>query len=472
MIGSLRNFAKTKIAGVFVFIIIIPFVFWGMGSMFSSGNTNNIAEVNNKKISTQDFMDFLNESRIQQDTIKKNLDKNIIEELLSSLIATTLLDLEINNFNIQLTELILLKKIKTNKNFQDTNNLFQRTKYEKFLLTNNMTAAMFEQRVKGNELQKNLFDYIGAGTVVPSFLTEKNYENENRTLEVDYINLDSFYKKKEDFTNLEKKDFIDQNLEILKREYIDFEYVELSPKNLLGIDEFNQDFFDQIDKIENNISNGDSFQSILEELDLNSQSVKDYVPSSDANDFKNKIYSLKTSNMEILENKDNFLFFNISKRVKKSPDLDDNDINNQITEMMYQKHKVEINKEIIDEIDNQNFDDSKFLEIGKKSIQNLTLNSINDNTMFESNSVKILYSLPLNSFTLVSDEERKIYLIKIKDSLQNNFSKDDENYLKFVNKMNIDKRTSLLKSYDLLLNNKYKVELNQKTIERVKNYFK
>ena len=75
MISSLRNFAKTKIAGVFVFIIIIPFVFWGMGSMFSSGNTNNIAEVNNNKISTQDFMNFINESRIQQKTIKENLDK-------------------------------------------------------------------------------------------------------------------------------------------------------------------------------------------------------------------------------------------------------------------------------------------------------------------------------------------------------------------------------------------------------------
>ena len=155
MIGSLRNFAKTKIAGVFVFIIIIPFVFWGMGSMFTSGNTNSIAEVNNKKISTQDFMDFLNESKIQQDTIKKNLDKNIIEELLSGLISTALLDLEINNFDIRFTELVLLKNIKTNKNFQDENSNFQRTKYEKFLLTNNMSAAMFEQRVKGNELQKN-----------------------------------------------------------------------------------------------------------------------------------------------------------------------------------------------------------------------------------------------------------------------------------------------------------------------------
>ena len=46
MIGSFRNFAKTKLAGVFVFIMIIPFVFWGMGSMFSSGNTNTIVKIN------------------------------------------------------------------------------------------------------------------------------------------------------------------------------------------------------------------------------------------------------------------------------------------------------------------------------------------------------------------------------------------------------------------------------------------
>ena len=71
MISSLRNFAKTKIAGVFVFIIIIPFVFWGMGSMFSGGNTNNIAEINNTKVSTQDFMNFLNDSKIPKKLSEK-----------------------------------------------------------------------------------------------------------------------------------------------------------------------------------------------------------------------------------------------------------------------------------------------------------------------------------------------------------------------------------------------------------------
>ena len=62
-----------------------------------------------------------------------------------------------------------LKKIKENKNFHDENGIFQRTKYEKFLLTNNMSAPMFELQLKNRELQKHLFDIIGAGTISPDF---------------------------------------------------------------------------------------------------------------------------------------------------------------------------------------------------------------------------------------------------------------------------------------------------------------
>tara|TARA_B100001057_G_scaffold328320_1_gene328666 strand:- start:159 stop:1577 length:1419 start_codon:yes stop_codon:yes gene_type:complete len=472
MIGSLRNFAKTKLAGVFVFIIIIPFVFWGMGSMFNSGNTNNIAEVNNTKISTQDFMNFINDSRIQQTTIKENLDKNIIEELLSSLISATLLDLEINDLNINLTEIILLKKIKSNKNFLDENNNFQRTKYEKFLLKNNISAPMFEQRIRGNELQKKLFDYIGAGTTIPKFMLKKTYEDQNRTLNINYINLNNFYKKKEDFTTLEKKDFVKENLELLKREYIDFEYVKLNPKNLIGIDEFNQEFFNNIDKIENKISEGSSFKKIIENLDVSSIIVENFIPSSNSNSIENKIYSLKSSNIEIFEEDDNFLLFNIFKRENRSPNLEDENTNRQITEMIFQKNKYETNKEIISEIDKKKFNDTRFQEIGKGSIQNLSLNSIEDNTKFNDDSIKILYSLPLGSFTLINDKKDDIYLIKIKDSFNKEINESDQNYSSFIDRMNTNKRASILRSYDLLLNNKYKVELNQKTIDRVKNYFK
>ena len=117
MISSFRNFAKTKFAGILVFIMIIPFVFWGMGSMFSGGNTNTIAKINKTNISTQEFIDYLNKSGIPESTIIENLDKKIIEELLSGLVSTTLLDLEIKDFNLIVSEVTLLKKIKENKKF-------------------------------------------------------------------------------------------------------------------------------------------------------------------------------------------------------------------------------------------------------------------------------------------------------------------------------------------------------------------
>ena len=192
MISSFRNFAKTKLAGVLVFIMIIPFVFWGMGSMFSSGNTNTIAKINKKNISTEEFIDYLNTSNIPQETLRKNLNNGIVEELLSGLISRTLLEMEVLDYELIVSEKTLLKKIKKNKNFLDENNNFQRTKYEKFLLENNITAPSFELRLKGRELQKNLFDYIGAGTVSPKFLIKKLYKEENKKLEINFINLKSF----------------------------------------------------------------------------------------------------------------------------------------------------------------------------------------------------------------------------------------------------------------------------------------
>ena len=196
MISSFRNFAKTKFAGILVFIMIIPFVFWGMGSMFSSGNTNSIVKINESNVSTEEFIDYLNNSGIPQKAIRENLNNNIIEELLSGLVSTKILDLEIREYDLIISKETLLKMIKKNKNFLDDQGNFQRLKYEKFLLENNQSAPQFELRLKNRELQKNLFSFIGAGTVSPKFFVKKLYEEENKKLEIDFINLNNFYKKK------------------------------------------------------------------------------------------------------------------------------------------------------------------------------------------------------------------------------------------------------------------------------------
>ena len=471
MIGSLRNFAKTKFAGLLVFIMIIPFVFWGMGSMFSSGNTNNLAKINNTNISTQEFIDFLNSSGIPQQSIKDNLNNNILEELLSSLISNTLLKLEIKDFNIIITENTLFKKIKTNKNFHDENGIFQRLKYEKFLLENNLSAPGFEKRLKDRESQKNLFDYIGAGTKSPQFLVKKLYEEENKKLELDFLNLKNFYKSKKDINDQDILNFINENKDELKVEYIDFSYAIINPKNLIGVDEFNQAFFDKIDQIEIEISNETPFDEIVNNLNIKPMNIFDFQFSENKSEIEKKIFELKDNKFDLFESEDNYVLYNIKKTSQRPPDINEAQTKDEVIQLIVQKNKFEYNRKLLEKIGNNNFTENDFLQMGKNLIKSIQLNSIKDNNKFAIDSVKLLYSLPINSFTLINDEKNEIYLAKIKKFKIKEMNTNNNQFNEYLNKQNSNNKNSILSSYDLLLNDKYGVVLNQKTLERVKNFF-
>ena len=472
MIGTLRNFAKTKLAGVLVFIIIIPFVFWGMGSMFNSGNTNNIAKINKTNISTQDFLDYLNTSGVSRKTIQERMSQGIVEELLSTLISTTLLDLEVKDFDIIISESTLMKKIKNNKSFYDENNIFQRTEYEKFLLSNNMTAPVFEATLRDREKQKHLFDYIGAGSITPKFLIDKNFRYENNKLDIEFFPLQSLYKKESEITKSQVEKFINNNKDQLMKEFIDFNYVLLNPKNLIGIDEFNQTFFDKIDFIENKISNNIDFRSIINELELESINVKNFSLTEEETEINDKIFKSRSEKIGLIENENNFIFYNIEQIISKSPDLNNKDIYEEMKKFVYERNKFEFHKEILEKINNGTFLEKNFDELGAGIIENVTLNSVKDNNIFNINSVKILYSLPIGSFTLINDDENNIYLSKNKSMTEESINYDSDEYLSFIRTQLTNDRKSLLKSYDTFLNDKYTVDINQQTLERVKNYFK
>ena len=473
MINPFKNFTKKKIGGLLlIFVIIIAFGFGGFGGGFSTGNQNNIAKINNTNISTQDFMDYLNESGLSQQVIKENINKNIIEELLSTLISTTLLDLEIEELDLSMTDDVIIKKIKSNKNFQDENGSFKRTLYEKFLLTNNSSAPMFEIRLKNNELQKQLFTYISGGTKSPEFLIDRFYKEKNKKINIDYINLDMFYKQTEKFTESEIKLFINENAEKLKQDYIDFSYVNISPKNLIGVDEFNQAFFDKIDDIENQISKNINFKIIIEDLNLSPISVTSYINLDNKNNTKNKIYNSRKDQIEILEDNGTYIFYNIDSTNNKLPDLEDDKFKIQIKNLLYQKEKYEFNKKILNEISEKKFNQTSFEEFGEDNIKKIKLSSIEDDKKFEKNSIKLLYSLPINSFTMIADKKNNVFVAKILSYEVKSLTKSSVDFDKIFIEEGAQSKNGILKSYDLFLNNRYQVIVNEKTLERVKNYFK
>ena len=112
MLNSIRNFSKTIFAKILLVIVVIPFVFWGMGGVFSSGNTNSLAKIDNINISTQEFIEHINDLNINQEAIRENLDNEIVEELLSELISKKILEIQINELDINITEKNLANIIK------------------------------------------------------------------------------------------------------------------------------------------------------------------------------------------------------------------------------------------------------------------------------------------------------------------------------------------------------------------------
>ncbi len=473
MLNKLRGFSNTKLAGVLIAIIIIPFVFWGMGSVFSGGNTNNIAKVNNEIISTQDFMKYVNQSMLDSDYIKKNINNNVIENIISTIVSKKLLDMEINDLNILLPDKSLAEKIKSNEVFLDDKKNFSRIKYERFLLENNLTAPDFEIRFKDEELKKKLFYYVGGGIRPPHFLNNKMYINQTKDINIDYINLDNVYNN--ETTQLEIDNFIKDNEENLKEEFIDISYAKITPSNLIEIDEFNDEFFKKIDEIENSILNGSSIENIKKKYNLNFENINSYNGDQDENKILKEIYQKRNEDkIQLLDKNDYFLIFEISKINKILPSKSNLNFISRVKENLVLKKKYEFNKELFEKIQDKKLNNDEFLKLsnGNQNLKNITINSLVDDEVFDKESLKLIYSLPEKSFVLITNTKNSIFVARINNIYNKNLLNDDEKYAEYTTKSRNKIVDEIYSSYDLALNNKYKVKVFQNTLERIKNNFK
>ena len=473
MINKLRGFSNSKLAGVIVGIIIIPFVFWGMGSVFSGGNTNNVAKINNEAISSKDLVNFINESRLTNDIIKANIDKNIIEQILSELISEKIKEMEIEELNVSMSEMTLANKIRTNSILLDDNKKFSRVKYEKFLLENNLSASTFENSLKKQELKENLFNYISGGIKSPYFLKNKLYINENKKIEIEFLDLDLIHDKTA--TSLEVEDFIKNNQEILKIDFIDVSYAKIKPKDLIEIDEFNDEFFKKIDEIENNIFNGSNLREINEIYNFKLNEKNNFVLDENSDEVLEEIYSRRNQDkIQLIDKNDFYLIFEISNINKKIPNKTDPKFLDNVKNNVILKKKFEFNKSLFEKIDEKSFNDEEFVKLSKdiNNIKTINIKSLQDNEVFDPDSLNLLYTLPNKSFSLVTGQGNKVFLTKIKNISYSDMDKNTDNIKEYSTKANNDIINDVYTSYDLSLNSKYKVKIFNQTIDRVKNYFR
>ena len=83
MANSIVKLSKSFFIKLLLGIIILPFVFWGMGDVFSSGSQNVLVKIDNEKISAEECVDYLNRLNLDKKQ-RMNLSKGeLFEEIIA-----------------------------------------------------------------------------------------------------------------------------------------------------------------------------------------------------------------------------------------------------------------------------------------------------------------------------------------------------------------------------------------------------
>ncbi len=484
MTTSIGKLSKSFLVKILVGIIILPFVFWGMGDVFRGGNQNVIASIDSKKISTQEFMKYLNRLKLSQDEIKSLPKTNLVEKILSEYIGRKVMALEIKQSGITVNDNSLRDIIKNDKLFFKDKK-FSRTEYEKFLLKSGVTAPAFEKNIVEQESRRQLLGFLGGGISIPYPLVEKAYKKDNQIKTVKFLDLKNYYSKKK-HSKEKINELYEKNKNIFIREYKTIQYSEITPEAISGTKEYDQAFFKKLDLIENNILDGQSYEDAIKEnslktilingIDKNKLFKDKKKADLPSDEFFKKIFSIKEINMpEIIKDKNKYFLVEIKLIQKDNRSIEDPDVLEAINLQLNFETKIKGNTSLIEEISKGKFDKLKLSNFAKENnllIKDYKISNLKQNDIFSEEIIKRIFEIKDGEVNLITDGQfNKNFLVL---SIKTDFKKLDKNsneFEKYEAKARLNLVNEIYKTFDESLNKKYNVELNQRTIDRVKNSF-
>ena len=484
MTTSIAKLSKSFFVKILVGIIILPFVFWGMGDVFSGGNQNVIATIDSKKINTQEFVRYINRLNLNEEQIKNLSKTDLVEQILSDFIGKKVMSFEIEKLGIVVSDDALRDIIKSDKLFIK-NNKFSRTEYEKFLIKSGITAPQFEANIVSQEKRRQFLSSLAGGIVVPEILIKNEFRKENQTKTIQYIDLEKYHSK-----NLPSpeslKELYEKNKKIFFVELKSIRYAEIKPELVSGSSEYDENFFKQLDIIENNILDGKTFEETVTTNNLQSLEF-DKINSKKEDEAKNKIkglsdklfrkiYNIKMpQSPEVISVDGKYYLAEIKDEEKKNKSMNDPEVLEALKAQINFKTKIENNTSLAKEIslgafNNNNF--QKFADDNGLIVKDYKISNLKQNDIFEEGLIKRIYLTKDGEINLITNSTfTKNFLIATKKTEYKNLNKKSNEYEQYEAKARLNLINKIYQIYDESVNYKYKVVLNQRTVDRVKNSF-
>ena len=484
MTTSIGKLSKSFFVKLLVGIIILPFVFWGMGDVFRGGNQNVIATIDSKKVSTQEFMNYLNRLNLNEEQMKSLPKTDLLEKILSEYIGRKVMTLEIEKSGIVINDNSLRDIIKNDKSFFK-NNKFSRTEYEKFLLTSNITAPTFEQNIVEQESRRQFLSFLAGGIIIPNILVENAFKKENQTKTIKYIDLEKHHSNKK--PSQEKiKELYDKNKDLFIEEFKSIQFAELTPQVISGNDEYDKAFFKQLDVLENKVLDGQTFEessreknlkvTTINNIDGNKKNKKDEVVKNISDNLFKKIYLIKNEKMpEVLKVDNKYFLAEIKSIERNNLPITNATVLKTINAQLNFQNKIENNTSILKDISMGGFDKvkmEKFANDNNLEIKDYKISNLKQNEIFTEGIIKRIFLIKDGEINLVTNSElTKNFLVLGIKTQYKKIEKESIEFEKYEAKARLNLINKIYKTFDENLNEIYKVELNKRTIDRVKNSF-
>jgi peptidyl-prolyl cis-trans isomerase D len=481
MLTSIKKATSSFFTKVLIGLIILPFVFWGMGDVFRTGNQNVLVNIDAEKIGVQNFVNYLSQLNLT-DEQRKNLSKtDLLDRILSDYIGKKIIAMEIETGGVKLSNNSLKEIITSDETFKKDNQ-FSRTEYEKFLLENRMSPTMFEQNISEQEKKRQLLTYLSEGINLPNFLINKEFQNENQNKTIQYLELDDLYKNKK-FTDEEIKKIYDENKQFLVREFKKINFVELLPSNLTGQPEYNEAYFKRIDEIENGILDGKKVNDFAQEFNLSLKTInetdrnkknklgQDIIKLEDG--LFERIFNVEANKASLINLNNKYFLSEVESINQITRDLEDKEIRDAITSQLKIKYIAENNIKIVKQLSEGKFKKEQFDNFSKEnniSIKNTTLKNLEDETIFNKDIMREIFKVKDNELQLITDSTlTKNYIIFSVKTEFPPFDKNNKKFTEYETKAKLGFSNQIYGTFDAAVNERYDVKINEKVLTRIKN---
>ena len=481
MLTSIKKATSSFFTKVLIGLIILPFVFWGMGDVFRTGNQNVLVNIDAEKIGVQNFVNYLSQLNLT-DEQRKNLSKtDLLDRILSDYIGKKIIAMEIETGGVKLSNNSLKEIITSDETFKKDNQ-FSRTEYEKFLLENRMSPTMFEQNISEQEKKRQLLTYLSEGINLPNFLINKEFQNENQNKTIQYLELDDLYKNKK-FTDEEIKKIYDENKQFLVREFKKINFVELLPSNLTGQPEYNEAYFKRIDEIENGILDGKKVNDFTQEFNLSLKTInetdrnkknklgQDIIKLEDG--LFERIFNVEANKASLINLNNKYFLSEVESINQITRDLEDKEIRDAITSQLKIKYIAENNIKIVKQLSEGKFKKEQFDNFSKEnniSIKNTTLKNLEDETIFNKDIIREIFKVKDNELQLITDSTlTKNYIIYSVKTEFPPFDKNNKKFTEYETKAKLGFSNQIYGTFDAAVNERYDVKINEKVLTRIKN---